>query len=181
MERKIDIAANRRAAKWTPRELIGRALWETLGCRAFAWSPRPSWGWRRAVLRLFGASIGQAVRIDPSVRITIPWNLTLGDYVGVGERAVLYALGPITVGANATISQNAHLCAGSHDFRGPDMVLTKPPVSIGEGAWICADAFVGPGVAIGAFAVVGARAVVVRDVDPGAVVAGNPAVQVGIR
>ena len=121
MDYKIDIAVNRHASKWTRRELIGRILWEIVGCRLFGWSPRPAWGWRRWLLRRFGARIGQAVRIDPSVRILIPWNLALGDNVGIGERAILYALGPITVGNNATISQNAHLCAGSHDFRGPAM------------------------------------------------------------
>ena len=181
MDPTIDIAANRRAAKWTPRELAGRALWETAGQLAFACSPRLAWGWRRQVLRLFGARVGTGVRIDPSARISIPWHLTLGDEVGVGARAQLYALGLITIGARATISQNAHLCAGSHDFRGPAMALTKPPISIGEGAWICADAFIGPGVTIGAFAVIAARAVIVRDVAPGIIVAGNPAVQVGVR
>ena len=181
MDRKIDIAANRRASKWTRREQMGRIIWEIVGCRLFAWSPRPMWGWRRWLLRCFGANIGQAVRIDPSARIVIPWNLALDDNVGIGERAILYALGPITVGKNATISQHAHLCAGSHDFRGHDMRLTKPPIEVGAGAWICADAFVGPGVLIGDSAIVAARAVVVRDVAAGIVVAGNPAVQVGVR
>ena len=181
MDYKIDIAVNRHASKWTRRELIGRICWEIAGRRLFSWSPRPAWGWRRWLLRRFGARVGQAVRIDPSARIVIPWNLALGDNVGIGERAILYALGPITVGNNATISQNAHLCAGSHDFRGPAMQLTKPPIAIGAGAWICADAFIGPGVVIGDFAIVAARAVVVRDVAAGIVVAGNPAVQVGVR
>ena len=181
MDYKIDIAANRKASKWTRRELFGRICWELVGSRLFAWSPRPAWGWRRSVLRLFGATVGQAVRIDPTVRITIPWHLSLGDDIGIGERVALYSLGQISIANGATISQNAHLCAGSHDFRGPDMRLTKPPIVIGEGAWICADAYIGPGVTIGEFGVVAARAVVVRDVAAGSVVAGNPAVQVGIR
>lgn len=181
MERQIDITANRRARKWTTRELVGRVLWETLGKCLFAWSPRPAWAWRRGVLRLFGAKVGRDVRIDPTARVSIPWNLSLGDCAGIGERAILYSLGRITVGKNATISQNAHLCAGSHDFRDPAMRLTKPPITVGDGAWICADAFLGPGITIGEFSVVGARAVVMRDVAPGIVVAGNPAVQVGVR
>jgi putative colanic acid biosynthesis acetyltransferase WcaF len=181
MSKPVDISANRSAQKWTKRELIGRLLWEMLGTRLFAWSPRPAWGWRRAILRLFGANIGADVRIDPSALIAIPWNLAIGNQVGIGARAQLYSLGAITIGDSATISQNAHLCAGSHDFRSPDMRLTKPPIMIGEGAWICADAFVGPGVSIGDLAVVGARAVVIRNVGPGLVVAGNPAAQVGKR
>lgn len=181
MNKKIDIAANRNAQKWTKRELLGRLLWESFGARLFAWSPRHAWDWRNAVLRLFGAHIGADVRIDPSARIAIPWNLNIGNQVGIGARAELYSLGSITIGNCATISQNAHLCAGSHEFRQADMRLTKPPIRICEGAWICADAFVGPGVTIGDFAVVGARAVAVRDVAPGVMVAGNPAVQIGQR
>ena len=181
MSTLLDIAANRSARKWTTRELLGRIIWEILGARLFSWSPRPAWGWRNAILRLFKAQIGTDVRIDPSVRIAIPWNLGIGNQVGIGARAELYSLGRITIGNCATVSQNAHLCAGSHDFRAAEMLLTKPPIAVGEGAWICADAFVGPGVSIGDFAVVGAAAVVVRDVAAGIIVAGNPAVRIGKR
>lgn len=177
----LDIAANRRARKWTRSELIGRALWVTVGAPLFRCIPRPIWGGRRSLLRLFGAKIGRKVHIYPTVRIAVPWTLIIAEEAAIGDKARLYSLGTITIGARATISQNAHLCAGSHDFRKPEMPLTKPPIVIGEGAWICADAFVGPGVTVGAQAVVGARAVVMRDVAPGAIMAGNPARQVGTR
>lgn len=176
----LDIEANRKARKWSRKALAGRVLW---GCAGplFALSPRPLWGLRTGLLRLFGARIGARVHIHPSVCITIPWNLTIGDDVGIGERAILYALGPIDIARAATISQHAHLCAGSHDHRDRAMPLTKPPVRIGAGAWVCADAFVGPGVSVGDFAVVAARAVAVRDVAERAIVAGNPAKTVGRR
>jgi putative colanic acid biosynthesis acetyltransferase WcaF len=170
----LDIAANRAARKWSRKELAGRLLWD-LAAPVFALSPRPLWGLRRALLRAFGARIGRNVHILPSVRITIPWNLDIGDEAAVGEGAILYALGPIRIGRQATISQYAHLCAGSHDFTRADMPLLKPPIEIGEGAWICADAFVGPGVTVGARAVLGARAVAMKHVAPGLIVAGNPA------
>lgn len=178
---RLDIEANRRAVKWTRAQLVARALWELLRGPAFAWTPRPLWGWRRFVLRRFGARIGVRVHVHPDVRIAIPWNLDIGDDSAVGERAILYALGPITIGRRTTISQNAHLCAGSHDHRDPAMTLLKPPITIGDEAWICADAFVGPGVTVGDRAVAGARAVVMRDVEAGAIVAGNPARVVGQR
>lgn len=139
------------------------------------------WAWRRGLLRLFGASIGKRVHIYPSVRITIPWNLSVGDDTAVGDRAILYALGPITLGRQVTVSQNAHLCAGSHDYRRADMMLIKPPIVVEDGVWICADAFIGPGVKVGAMAIAGARAVVVKSVETGMVVAGNPAVPVRAR
>ncbi len=176
----IDVEANRKATKWSRREQIGRVLW-ALVWPLFRLSPRPFWGWRRFLLRLFGARIGSSVHVYPTVRLTIPWNLSIGDGTAVGDRAILYALGPISIGARVTISQGAHLCAGSHDWRDPTMPLTKPPISIGDDAWICADAFVGPGVRIEALAIVGARTVAVRDVPRAAIAAGNPARIVGQR
>lgn len=177
---RIDIKGNRAATKWSRREQMGRILW-ALVWPLFRLSPRPFWACRRSLLRLFGARVGTGAHLYPTVDITIPWNLEIGDHAAVGDRAILYALGPITIGTNATVSQRAHLCAGTHDFRSPSMSLVKSPISVGDDAWICAEAFVGPGVDIGAGAVVGARAVVMRNVPPGFVVAGNPAQKIGIR
>ncbi len=173
-ETHLDIAANRASTKWSTRDKLLRVLW-ALTTPLFRLVPRPFWGWRRMLLRLFGAKIGQEAHIYPSVRITIPWNLEVGDMAAIGDRAIIYALGPIQIGPRATVSQGAHLCAGSHDIDRADRPLRKPPVTIEADAWVAAEAFVGPGVTIGAGAVVGARAVVTRDVAPRTVVAGNPA------
>lgn len=170
----IDIEANRRARKWTSRELARRALWE-VAQPFFRYSPRLFWGWRLLVLRAFGARIGKAVHIYPSVRIAVPWNLIVGNFVAIGDGARVYNLGHVGIGDNATVSQGAHLCAGTHDYRRSDMPLIKAPIQLDQGAWICADAFVGPGVTVGEYAIVGARAVAVRDVPAWAIVAGNPA------
>lgn len=180
MADKMDVDANRAARKWTRRELAGRAAWG-LASPVFRYSPRLCWGWRRGILRLFGAKIGAGVHVYPSVRVAVPWNVEIGDQAAVGDRAVLYSLGKIKIGPRATVSQGAHLCAGSHDLSRPDRPLTKPPINIGEDVWIAADAFIGPGVSIGDKAVVGARAVVVRDVEQGWTVVGNPARRVRSR
>ena len=176
----IDVTANRSSCKWTPREQLGRLLW------GFAWwifrlSPRPFWWWRRALLRLFGANIGNKVHIYPTVRVMMPWNLHLEDYCAIGDHVILYALGPIHIGRRTTISQGSHICAGSHDWRDPEFPLIKPPISIGPDVWICADAFIGPGVTVGRRSIVGARAVVMKDVDAEVVVAGNPACRIKAR
>jgi putative colanic acid biosynthesis acetyltransferase WcaF len=161
--------------------MLARILWEILRGPLFSWTPRPLWPWRRAVLRLFGAQIGRDVHVYPSVRITIPWNLQIGDEAAIGDNAILYSLGRIVIGKRATISQNAHLCAGTHNYRRADMELLKLPILIGEGVWVCADAFVGPNMNIGDYAIVGARAVVVNAVPDRAIVAGNPAKIVKMR
>lgn len=170
----IDVTVNRRSRKWSHREQIGRILWAII-TPFFRFSPRPFWGWRRMLLRLFGSNVGHQVHVYPSVRISIPWNIELGDQSAVGDRAILYALGRISIGERATISQGAHLCAGTHDLSTPDRALVKPPITINEDVWVAADAFIGPGVNIGKGAVVGARSVVFNDVNARWIVVGNPA------
>jgi putative colanic acid biosynthesis acetyltransferase WcaF len=172
---ELDIAGNRRSRKWSRSELIGRLMWECIGAPLIAISPRPFWGVRRAILRLFGAHIGRDVHIYPSVKIAVPWNLSIQDFAAVGANAIIYSLGPIEIGARATISQFSHLCAGTHDYRSQTFDLVKLPIVIGADAWICANAFVGPGVHIGERAIVGACAVVIQEVEPATIVAGNPA------
>jgi putative colanic acid biosynthesis acetyltransferase WcaF len=176
----VDVTANRKARKWSRIEQLGRVLW-AISYPLFRMSPRPLWGFRRAILRAFGASVGPDVQIYPTVRIAIPWNLLLCEGCAVGDRVILYSLGPIEIGARATISQYAHLCAGTHNWRDSEMPLVKSPIKIGADAWICADAFVGPGVSVEERAIVGARAVVVKDVVAGSIVGGNPARQIGSR
>lgn len=177
---EIDVTSNRAARKWTRSEQVGRMLW-ALVMPLFRFSPRIFWAWRRMLLRLFGAKVGSNVHIYPSVRVTIPWNITIGDKAAVGDHAILYALGPIRIGERATISQYAHLCAGTHDWRDPAMPLVKTPLAIRDDAWVCASAFVGPGVTIGEGAIVGAAAVAIKDVKPGTIVGGNPAKEIGHR
>jgi putative colanic acid biosynthesis acetyltransferase WcaF len=177
----LDIEANRRARKWSTRALIARTVWEVLSGPLFAWTPRPLWAWRCAILRLFGANIGKDVHVFPTVKIAVPWNLSIGNYSAIGDGVILYALGPIKIGERATVSQYAHLCAGTHDWRDPTMPLIKAPIVVGDDAWLCANAFIGPGVTIGDRAIVGAAAVTMKDVAPGSIVGGNPAREIGQR
>ena len=181
LESLPDIAENRKARKWTRRELFGRLLWDVLKGPLFSWTPRQFWVWRRIVLRLFGARIARHVQIYPSVKIAVPWNLAVGESSAIGDGAIIYSLGPVTLGERVTVSQYAHLCAGSHDYRDPSLPLTKPSIEIGDGAWICAEAFVAPGVSVGARAIVGARAVTTHDVPDDQIVAGNPARMIRMR
>jgi putative colanic acid biosynthesis acetyltransferase WcaF len=170
----LDIAANRRARKYTNLQLLRRCLWG-IGRWAFRLSPRPCFAWRRFILRCFGAKIGAKVNVYPSTWVYFPWNLAVGEWSAIGEHAFVYNLGPITLGEKVTVSHRAQLCSGTHDYRELDLPLLKQPIVIKDQAWICADAFVGPGVTIGEGAVVGARAVAMKNVEAWTVVAGNPA------
>ncbi|MEO0590655.1 MAG: acetyltransferase [Pseudomonadota bacterium] len=171
---RIDVAGNRRARKYSFGVLAARVLWR-LCHPLFSLSPRPLWVWRRVLLRAFGARIGSGAHIYPSVRITMPWNISIGADAAIGDRATLYALGTIAIGDRATVSQGAHLCAGTHDIADPARKLLTPPIVVETEAWICADAFVGPDVIIGQGAILGARAVAMKNVEAGVVAVGNPA------
>lgn len=124
---------------------------------------------RVALLRAFGAKIGRGVVIRENVNISMPWRLTTGDYVWIGEDVGILSLAQVTIGSNVCISQRAYLCTGSHDHRREDFKLVTKPITISDGCWVAAMAFIGPGVTVGAGAVVAAGAVVMRDVGAGEV------------
>jgi len=113
------------------------------------------YGFRRWLLRRFGAQIGEGVRIRPSVEIPYPWKLQIGDYSWIGDHAVLYTFAKITIGHNVVISQKSYLCAGTHDYRSPGFDIQAFPIVIEDEAWLAADVFVAPGVTVGKGAVVG--------------------------
>lgn len=171
---ELDIQSNRSVRKYAMRIQAMRVLW-AFGKVLFRCTPRPFYAPRRGILRCFGAKVGRKVNMANTANIYFPWNLEIGDWSSIGDRATIYNLGKVAVGDKATVSQGAHLCAGTHDFTDPSTPLLTLPIEIGSQAWICADAFIAPGVVVGAGAVVGARAVVVKDVEPWTVVAGNPA------
>lgn len=177
---ELDITKCRKLKPYSQSEYIGRVLW-AITSPFFKYSPRPFFAWRRFLLRLFGAKIGAEAHIDPTAKIYLPWKLILGDQSSIGENAIIYNLGLITIGHKATISQRAHLCAGTHNYNDLSMQLLRQPIEIGSQAWICADAFIGPNVSIGESSVIGAASVVVKNIPPRQVFAGNPAVFVKKR
>jgi putative colanic acid biosynthesis acetyltransferase WcaF len=127
---------------------------------------------RVAILRAFGASIGSGVLIRHDVKIHWPWKLTVGDHCWIGEETWILNLEPVTIGTQVCISQGVLLCTGSHDRRSPSFEFDNAPISVGDGAWVAARATVLRGVHIGQRAVVGATALVTKDVpDDGLVTA----------
>jgi len=146
-----------------------------LGQVLFRWTFHNWYATRRGLLRLFGATIGKDVRIRPSVLVEQPWNLTIGDNSSIGDRAIIYCLGKVTLGNNVSLSQMVHLCAGTHDYTKSDLPLLRPPIVIEDEVWLAADVFVSANVRIGRGSVVGARSSVFKDLPPWKVYAGTPA------
>lgn len=163
------------AFPYSRSEYVKRFLWEWAQRLLIRPSPRRAYRWRRFVLRCFGAKLTDTSGIRPSTRIMHPWLLEMAEWSLLSDGVNVYNLGPVKIGSHTTVSQDAHLCAGTHDYTDPILPLLKPPIVIGSGVWVCAEAFIGPGVTVGDNSVVAARAVVVKDVPPGMVVGGNPA------
>jgi putative colanic acid biosynthesis acetyltransferase WcaF len=154
--------------------VVRRWLWLLVQSTAFRWSPRPFHGFRAWLLRCFGADIRGPVVVFPTARVVFPQRLRLEARSMVGPNVTLYNLAPITLEYGANLSQNCHLCAGTHDFSRWEMPLDARPIVIGRNAWLGADVFVGPGVRVGELCVVGARSVVVRDLPDRKICVGTP-------
>jgi putative colanic acid biosynthesis acetyltransferase WcaF len=157
------------------REYAIRTLWEIAEKTVIRFSPRRAHGWRRFWLKAFGAKMTPTSGTKASTRIKHPWLFEMGEHSMLSERVEIYNLGPVSIGAHTVLSQDVYVCAGTHDYTRADMPLLRPTIRIGSGVWVCAGAFVGPGVSVGDNAVVGARAVVMKSVQEGMIVAGNPA------
>jgi putative colanic acid biosynthesis acetyltransferase WcaF len=150
-------------------------LWWVFRSLLFApWFPMPSF-LKVTALRLFGARVGSGVVIRSRVNVTFPWRLTLGDHVWIGEEVIILSLAPVVIGSHVCISQRAFLCTGSHDHRSPTFDLVTAPITVGEGTWIGASAFVAPGVSLAPGTLCAAGAVVITDTVAGMRVGGNPA------
>jgi len=160
---------------------LGRVLWGVVWFLFYRFSPPWMHGWRRMLLRLFGAKVGRGAHPYPSARIWAPWNLVMGDYSCLSHHVDCYCVDTITLGAYATVSQYSFLCTASHDYNELSMPLVTSPIIIGRWVWITADVFVAPGVTICDGAVITARSSVFDDVPAWVVARGNPAVPGKLR
>lgn len=151
-------------------------LWSITWVLGARWLPRSvGSGWKRFLLRLFGAKIASTAIVYSSAKVYYPANLVMDDYACLASDVDCYNVAPIHIGKFATVSQGAFLCTASHDITSEKHELITAPISIEDQAWVGAEAFIGMGVTIGEGAVVGARAAVFKDVEPWTVVGGNPA------
>ncbi|QDT55839.1 Galactoside O-acetyltransferase [Caulifigura coniformis] len=156
-----------------------RVLWYLVNEFIFHSGYFPLSSLKRVLLRQFGASIGKRVVIKPHVNIKFPWRLSIGDYCWIGEEVWIDNLDAVTIGPNSCVSQGAYLCTGSHDPRQRSFPLITRPIVIGNGAWIGAHAVVLGGVTVEDNAVVGAGAIVNKNVPGNHLVVGSPVRDLG--
>lgn len=164
----------------TPKDFRGKSkitvqLWWVVHAFLFKPSPQVLYGWRRFLLRSFGAEIGKGVIIRPSAQITYPWKVRIGDYSWIGDNVVLYSLGDIIIGKNTVISQKSYICTGTHDYSKTEFPILAKNIVIEDECWLATDVFVSPGVTICKGVVVGARSTVIKDLESNSVYVGSPA------
>jgi maltose O-acetyltransferase len=102
-------------------------------------------------------------------------NLRVGEHTFISGSAEIVVLDTVTIGSRVVINDRVTILTASHHLGDPGWRLVKKPIHIEDYAWIAVGATILPGVRIGYGAVVGAGAVVAKDVPPLAVATGNPA------
>lgn len=150
-------------------------LWGIVALLFFRTSLQFMYGFRNFLLRLFGAKIGKNVLIRPSVKITYPWKLEIGDNAWIGEETYLYNLAEIKIGKNAVISHRSFLNTGGHDYNKTTFDIFAKPIVIEDEAWVTSEVYISPGVTIYKGAVIGVRSSVFNDMPAEMLCYGSPA------
>ncbi len=173
--------SGRRTRSFTWGNIARRAAWRVCWLLLCAWNPPQFYGWRRLVLNLWGAKIAKGARVYPSAHIWYPANLEMGQGAVLGWRVHCYCMDRVVLEPFAEVAQFVHLVTGTHDFDSETFQLRTRPIRVCSHAWLASSSFVGPGVTVGEGAVLGARGVAMKDLEPWTVYAGNPAAEVRKR
>lgn len=158
-----------------------RAVWNVVWLLLASWTPPPMHGWRRFLLRLFGAKIAPTARIYGSAKIWYPPNLIMGEHSVMGWHTFCYSQAMVELEDFANVAQRCHLCTGTHDIDDPNFQLIAKPILIKRHAWVASDAFVGPGVTMNEGSVLGGRGVTFKSLEAWTVYGGNPAREIRKR
>ena len=160
---------------------LRRQVWNCTWLMLFRPTPRICFGWRRTLLRLFGARLHATARVYNSTKIWAPWNLVMGPASILADDVDCYNVALVTLEEGAIVSQYAYLCSAGHDIRDPGFPLVSGPITLQRKSWVCAKTIVGMGVTVGEGAVVALGAMVVKPVPAWCIVGGNPARAIGKR
>lgn len=178
---KTDLSKYDNSWYHTGGSLMVRLLWYFVNAIFFKSSWNISSGLKVRLLRLFGSRIGKGVNIKPCVNIKYPWNLTIGDYVWIGENCWIDNLSKVVIDNNACLSQGAMLLCGNHNYKSETFDLMIGEIHIEEGAWVGAKAVVCPGVTMKSHSVLTVGSVASDDLDAYGIYRGNPAIKIKER
>lgn len=165
--------------KVSMRNKVARAVWNMVAATLFRpFGTKLFNPWRLLLLRLFGADVKWDSGVYASTKIWAPWNLKLGHNAWLGPDVICYNQAMVTLENNVTVSQYSYLCTAGHKtdaINENDRGLIVAPIHLQEGSWVGTRAFLGMGVCIGKYSIVGATASVYKDVEAYTIVGGNPA------
>ena len=167
--------------EYYPGNILLRTSWYLVSLIFFKSSWLPFSFFKVFILRIFGAKIGKSVVIKPTVNIKYPWNLTLGDYVWIGENVWIDNLDNVNIGNNVCISQGAFLLCGNHNYKKESFDLITKPIKVEDGVWIGAKSTILPGVIAKSHSILSASSVTSKNLEPYSIYKGNPAEKVSIR
>jgi putative colanic acid biosynthesis acetyltransferase WcaF len=154
---------------------LKRVAWQITWTLLARWTPPPARPWRIALLRLFGARVSWQANVYGSAKVWAPWHLEMAEFATLGPHVTAYNIGMIRLDAKVVVSQGAHLCTGTHDHRDPAFPLYAKPIVLEKLTWVCAGAFIGPGVTMREGSVLAAHGVAFKSLDAWTVYVGNPA------
>ncbi|MEJ7560457.1 MAG: WcaF family extracellular polysaccharide biosynthesis acetyltransferase [Pedobacter sp.] len=133
------------------------------------------------LLKRFGAKVGVGVVIKPRVNIHMPWKISIGDHVWIGEEVFILNFEPVAIGNNVCISQRAFLCGGNHNYLDPTMPYRNGPIILEDGCWVGANSFIAPNVTIGVDTIVSAGSIVTKSLAENGIYSGNPLAYIKAR
>jgi putative colanic acid biosynthesis acetyltransferase WcaF len=117
------------------------------------------------ILRIFGAKIGRDVVIKPWVKIKLPWKLSIGNHVWLGESSWIDNISEVTIANHVCISQGALLLTGNHDYTKSSFDLMSKPIHIEDGVWIGAKTTIVGGITLKSHCVIGIGVIILRDTE----------------
>ena len=161
------------------RNKMARAVWNVISTILFRpFGTKLFNPWRLFLLRVFGADVKIDSGVYASTKIWAPWNLKLGHNAWLGPNVICYNQANVVLEDDVTVSQFSYLCTAGHridTINEKDSGLIVAPIVIKKGSWVGTHAYIGMGVVLGEYSIIGATASVYKDVEPWTVVGGNPA------
>lgn len=159
---------------------LKRAFWFICNFMFFK-SAFPFYSFKAALLRMFGAKIGENVIIKPHVNIKFPWKLSILNNVWIGEGVWIDNLDKVNIGNNVCISQGAYLLCGNHNYKKETFDLMIGTIALEDGVWIGAKSIVCGSVVCKSHSVLLVQSVAVKDLEPYGIYRGNPAEKIKER
>jgi len=133
---------------------------------------------RRAILQKLFGKIGKQIYIEPPFRCDYGYNIYAGEDFYMNFDCVFLDVCKIEIGKNCFIGPGTHIYTATHPADAEKrnaFICGGKPVKIGDNVWLAGRVTINPGVTIGDNVIAASGSVIIKDVPPNVVVAGNPA------